>query len=149
MWKNRYTQVLAAVLGTALLSLPAQAAPYSEQTLRLTAQAVASECPEASFGVQIALAAVIFNRMETPGFGDTAAQVIWASDFLTCTATGRITLPAEDAVYEQALAAVRYAAEGMDPTGGAVWYGGGDTGRTSGRVWYGDGGYLFWGEEER
>ncbi|MBQ4605260.1 MAG: cell wall hydrolase [Clostridia bacterium] len=146
MWKNRYKSVLAAVLSAMLLSLPAQASSYSEQTLQLTARAVAAECPDASFGVQIALAAVIFNRMETPGFGDTAAQVIWASDFLTCTATGRIVLPAEEKTFAQALAAVRYAAEGMDPTGGAVWYGGGDTGRTSGSVWYGDGGYLFWGD---
>ena len=146
MWKNRYTAVSAAILAAALCSLPAQASPYSEQTLRLTAQAVAAECPDASFGVQIALAAVIFNRMESPGFGDTVAQVIWSADFLTCTATGRIALPAEETVYAQALAAVRYAAEGMDPTGGALWYGGGDTGRTSGRVWYGDGGYLFWGD---
>ena len=126
MWKNRYKSVLAAVLSAILFSLPAQASPYSEQTLYL--------------------AAVIFNRMETPGFGDTAAQVIWASDFLTCTATGRIALPAEEKTFAQALAAVRYAAEGMDPTGGAVWYGGGNTGRTSGSVWYGDGGYLFWGD---
>ena len=146
MWKNRYKSVLAAVLSAILFSLPAQASPYSEQTLHLTARAVAAECPDASFGVQIALAAVIFNRMETPGFGDTAAQVIWASDFLTCTATGRIALPAEEKTFAQAMAAVRYAAEGMDPTGGAVWYGGGDTGRTSGSVWYGDGGYLFWGD---
>lgn len=146
MWKNRYKSALAAVFSAVLFSLPAQASSYSEQTLYLTAQAVASECPEASFGVQIALAAVIFNRMETPGFGDTAAQVIWASDFLTCTATGRIALPAEEKTFAQAMAAVRYAAEGMDPTGGAVWYGGGDTGRTSGSVWYGDGGYLFWGD---
>ena len=146
MWKNRYKPALAAVLSAVLFSLPAEASPYSEQTLYLTAQAVASECPDASFGVQIALAAVIFNRMETPGFGDTAAQVIWGADFLTCTATGRIALPAEEEVFAQALSAVRYAADGMDPTDGAIWYGGGDTGRTSVRVWYGDGGYLFWGD---
>ncbi len=118
----------------------------SEETIRMVARAVAAECPEASYGVQIALAAVIFNRTEDPRFGSTAAQVIWSDDFLVSVRTGRIALPVDRRVYEQCLAAVRCAAEGMDPTDGAVWYGGGETGRKSSIVWYGDGGYLFWGD---
>lgn len=147
MWKNRYTALLSAALFALSASVPAEAAgreTYSEETLRLTAKAVAAECPDASFGVQIALAAVIFNRMEDPRFGDTAAQVIWGADFLTCTTTGRIALPVGEEDFAKALSAVRYAAGGMDPTDGAVWYAGGDTGRRSSRVCYGDGGYLFY-----
>ncbi len=147
MWKNRYKAFLAAALFALSSPLQANAADrknYSEETLRLTAKAVAAECPDASFGVQIALAAVIFNRMEDPRFGDTAAQVIWGTDFLTCTTTGRIALPVEEEDFAKALSAVRYAAGGMDPTDGAVWYAGGETGRQNSRVCYGDGGYLFY-----
>lgn len=141
MRKIRY-KTLPGLLAAALLSAPVSA--YSEQTLRQTARAVAAECPEASFGVQIALAAVIFNRMEDPRFGGTAAQVIWSDDFLVCTRTGRIAIPPDPAVYDKALAAVSRAAEGMDPTDGALWYGGGQTGRRNAAVRFGDEGYLFW-----
>ncbi|MBQ8641833.1 MAG: cell wall hydrolase [Clostridia bacterium] len=150
-FRNRFpTAVLTAavLLAAHIWAVPLQAVSCSEETIQLTARAVAAECGEASYGVQIALAAVIFNRMEDPRFGSTAAQVIWGADFITCTRTGRIALPPEEAVYEKALSAVRRAAEGMDPTDGAVWYGGGETGRNSAVVWYGDGGYLFWGGEK-
>lgn len=141
MRKNLYKTVLTLLLAGGLSS-PAAAIP--EEAVQLMAKAVAAECPAASYGVQIALAAVIFNRMEDPRFGDTAAQVIWSDDFLTCTRTGRIVLPQDEAVYAKALSAVRRAAEGMDPTDGAIWYGGGETGRTSRTFRYADEGYLFW-----
>ncbi|MBE6614715.1 MAG: hypothetical protein E7631_05340 [Ruminococcaceae bacterium] len=143
MRKPMYKTGLALLLAL-MLSCPAAAHP--PEALALTARAVAAECPDASYAVQIALAAVIFNRLEDPRFGNTAAQVIWAADFLTCTRTGRIALIPDDEVYAKAYAAVCRAAEGMDPTGGAVWYGGGETGRTAGAVWFGDEGYLFWGD---
>ena len=141
MRKKRY-RTMVLLLSAAILSLPAEA--YPEQTIRQAAAAVAAECPEASFGVQIALAAVIFNRMEDPRFGDTAAQVIWSDDFLVCTRTGRIALPPDPDVYGKALDAAYRAAEGMDPTDGALWYGGGETGRSAAAVRFGDEWYLFW-----
>ena len=140
MQKIWYKTVSALVLA-AVLSTPAAA--VSEGTIQLVAAAVAAECPTASYGVQIALAAVIFNRMEDPQFGDTAAQVIWGDDFLTCTRTGRIAAPPDPLVYAQALSAARRAAEGMDPTDGALWYGGGQTGRQLSRFRFADEGYLF------
>ena len=142
MRKNLYKTILTLLL--AWIAAPPAGAAYSPETIRLTARAVAAECPDASYGVQIALAAVIFNRMEDPRFGDTAAQVIWSADFLTCTVTGRIALEPEEAIYDKALSAANRAAEGMDPTGGAVWYGGGETGRQADGIRFGDEGYLFW-----
>ncbi len=127
-------------------TVPSQAHDYADTTISLVTKAVAAECGEAPFGVQIALAAVIFHRMADPRFGDTAAQVLWSADFLSCTVTGRIALPVDAVVTERAHAAVCLAAEGMDPTGGALWYGGGLTGRGYRDVWYEEDGYLFWGE---
>lgn len=143
MGKTMHKTGLALLLSL-VLAYPVPA--HTPETLELAARAVAAECPDASYAVQIALAAVIFNRLEEPRFGNTAAQVIWAADFLTCTRTGRIALTPEDDVYEKAYSAVWRASEGMDPTGGAVWYGGGETGRRAETVWFGDGGYLFWGD---
>lgn len=129
------------VLCTLLCTTPTYATTYSRETTDRIAHAIASECPNASFGVQIALAAVILHRMEV--YGRTAAQVIWSADFLACTDTGRIALEPNAKVLAQARAAVGYAMDGLDPTGGALGYGGGDTGRTLRSVWYADGGYLF------
>ena len=140
--RKKLYKTVTGLLSAALLSAPVSA--YSQQTIHQAARAVAAECPDASFGVQIALAAVIFNRMEDPRFGDTAAQVIWSDDFLVCTRTGRIALDPDPEMYSKALSAVSRAAEGMDPTDGALWYGGGETGRRAPTVRFGDEGYLFW-----
>ncbi len=140
----KWLTVLPALLLAVLLcatSTGAAPALVSETAKEQIAHAVAAECPEASFGVQIALAAVILHRMEQNGL--TAAQVIWSADFLACTDTGRIARPPEEKILAQAKAAVGYAIDGLDPTGGALGYGGGDTGRTLRSVWYADGGYVF------
>lgn len=138
--KKIYVSVLCLFLCIPI-ALPAHATAYSRETTDRIAHAVAAECPDASFGVQIALSAVILHRMER--YGLTAAQVIWSADFLACTDTGRIALPPEEKILAQTRAAVEYAIAGLDPTGGALGYGGGDTGRSLRSVWYADGGYLF------
>lgn len=134
--------LLSLLLATVLLHCPIYAIEpaYTPETIEEIAHAVAAECPHASFGVQIALAAVILHRMDDLHFGNTAAQVIWANDFLTCTRTGRIALPTDETILAQTRAAVRYAIEGMDPTGGALWYG-----KAVKTVWYADDGYVFGG----
>ncbi len=143
--KNSPMKMVAALLLAALLSTPLQATPMlSEASMDLVARAVAAECGDAPYGVQIALAAVVLNRLEDGRFGDTAAAVVWGADFLTCTRTGRIAVPLDAAVYDRAYAAVQCALEGLDPTDGALRYGGGGTGRTCSSVRFGDGGYLFW-----
>ncbi len=136
--------LVTALLLCLCLSTTLSAHSPSDNTVSLLAHAVAAECGDAPFGVQIALASVILNRMEDARFGDTAAQVVWGEDFLTCTSTGRIVLDVEDTVYDRALSAVRCALAGMDPTDGALWYGGGDTGRQHSPIRFGDGGYQFW-----
>lgn len=138
--KKIYLSFLCLLLCTTI-ALPTYATATSPQTVEEIARAIAAECPNASFGVQIALAAVILHRMEV--YGLTAAQVIWSADFLACTDTGRIALPVEEKILAQAKAAVSYAMDGLDPTGGALGYGGGDTGRTLCSVWYADEGYVF------
>lgn len=135
LYKSGCTLLLAAILSAPVSACPADA-------IYLVTKAVAAECPEASYGVQIALAAVIFNRMEDPRFGDTAAQVVWSDGFLNCVRTGRIMIPPDPAVWDQVYSAVTHAAEGMDPTGGAVWYG--STPFRGGVPCYADKGYVFY-----
>lgn len=136
---KKFCLSLLCLLLCTTLALPTYAT--SSHTVEEIAHAIASECPNASFGVQIALAAVILNRMEV--YGLTAAQVIWSADFLACTDTGRIALEPDEKILAQTRAAVGYAIDGLDPTGGALGYGGGDTGRSLRSVWYADGAYVF------
>ena len=135
LYKSGCSFLLAAALCVPVSACPADA-------IYLVTKAVAAECPEASYGGQIALAAVIFNRMEDPRFGDTAAQVVWSDGFLNCVRTGRIMIPLEPAVWDQVYSAVTHAAEGMDPTGGAVWYGSAPF--RGGAPCYADEGYVFY-----
>ncbi len=140
-----FDRLIITVIVFLLVITPVGAAPVlSESSMDLVARAVAAECGDAPYSVQIALAAVVVNRMEDGRFGDTAAAVVWGADFLVCTRTGRIAVPIEPGVYDMAYAAVRCASEGFDPTGGALWYGGGSTGRLCSRVRFGEAGYLFW-----
>jgi len=136
------------ILAVSVLLCSPVSAEYSvpDSGVRLLALAVAAECGDAPFAVQIALAAVMLHRLEDPRFGDTAAQVVYAADFLSCTRTGRISVPPDPAVYDKALSAVQYAIRGMDPTDGAFWFGGGSTGRTApaGRFRFLCDSYLFW-----
>ncbi len=143
--KNSLMKMAVSLLLAALISIPLQAAPVlSESSMDLVARAVAAECGDAPYSVQIALSAVVLNRLEDGRFGDTAAAVVWGADFLVCTRTGRIAVPIESEAYDMAWAAVQCAADGFDPTDGALWYGGGSTGRTYNPVRFGEAGYRFW-----
>ena len=84
--------------------------------------------------------------METVGFPDTAAGVIYSDAFLACTRTGRIALPMTKEKWQLASYAVRCACAGMDPTEGALYFSSEETGAlvTDRQLRYGDEGYLFY-----
>ncbi|MGD6815732.1 spore cortex-lytic enzyme [Metabacillus sp. 84] len=105
-------------------------AGYSQNDLQLMANAVYGEARGESYVGQVAVAAVILNRIESPTFPDTAAGVIFEPGAFTAVADGQIWLEPN----EQAKKAVLDAINGWDPTESAMYYFNPDT-ATSGWIW--------------
>ncbi|PTX53658.1 N-acetylmuramoyl-L-alanine amidase [Melghirimyces profundicolus] len=82
------------------------------------ARAVHGEARGEPYKGQVAVAAVILNRMESDNFPDTAKGVILESGAFTAVSDGQIWLQPD----EQAHKAVQDAIKGWDPSGGALYY---------------------------
>jgi N-acetylmuramoyl-L-alanine amidase len=103
---------------------------YSENDIRLMSNAVYGEARGEPYIGQVAVAAVIINRVENPSFPNTVAGVIFEPRAFTAVADGQIYLTPN----KQARKAVMDALNGWDPTGEAIYYFNPDT-ATSGWIW--------------
>lgn len=90
----------------------------SAEEITLLAKAVYGEARGEEPIGQIAIAAVILNRVESNEFPDTIYEVIFEPWAFTCVADGQFELTPNAMAYE----AVRDALEGIDPTYGALYY---------------------------
>lgn len=86
--------------------------------LHLLAKAVYSEARGEPFEGQVAVAAVILNRVRSPIFPNTVAGVIFEPLAFTAVADGQFYLAPNDDAYR----AAQLALDGWDPTGGAIYY---------------------------
>lgn len=103
---------------------------YSQNDIQLMANAVYGESRGEPYIGQVAVAAVILNRVESPSFPNTISGVIFEPLAFTAVADGQIWLTPN----EQAKNAVIDAMNGMDPTGQAEYYFNPDT-ATSKWIW--------------
>lgn len=96
------------------------ASSSSTADIQLMARAINGEARGEPYEGQVAVGAVILNRVKDSRFPNTIAGVIYESGAFTAVADGQINVPIkEDAtVYK----AARDAMNGWDPTGGAVYY---------------------------
>lgn len=90
----------------------------SENDLKLMANAVYGEARGEPFEGQVAIAAVILNRVKSPSFPDTPSAVIFEPRAFTAVADGQIWLTPN----ESARKAVKNALNGWDPSGGCTYY---------------------------
>ncbi|NOU93367.1 spore cortex-lytic enzyme [Paenibacillus sp. LMG 31456] len=90
----------------------------SEQDLKLMANAVYGESRGEPYIGQVAVAAVILNRVKSPSFPNTVSGVIFQPGAFTAVADGQIWLTPN----ENAKKAVQEALNGMDPSGGCIYY---------------------------
>lgn len=90
----------------------------SKNEVYLVARAVYGEARGESYEGQVAVAAVILNRMESPKFPDTARGVIFQNGAFTAVNDGQIWYTPN----EQAVKAVIDALHGWDPSRGALYY---------------------------
>jgi N-acetylmuramoyl-L-alanine amidase len=103
---------------------------YSQNDIQLMANAVYGESRGEPYIGQVAVAAVILNRIQSASFPDTISGVIFEPRAFTAVADGQIWLTPN----ETARKAVLDAINGWDPTGNALYYFNPDT-ATSGWIW--------------
>lgn len=89
--------------------------PLNDANCRLLAELITAEAADLSYLTQVAVGAVALNRMEHPSFPDTLTGV--AYQFGAFAAFG-----ADTAIAESAFRAAKEALNGVDPTGGALYY---------------------------
>lgn len=91
---------------------------YSERDLQLMANAVYGEARGEPYEGQVAVAAVILNRLESPDFPNSISEIIFQPRAFTAVADGQIWLTPN----ERAKQAVLDAMNGWDPSENALYY---------------------------
>lgn len=88
--------------------------------LQLLARAINGEARGESYEGQVAVGAVILNRVKHPSFPNTIAGVIYQSGAFTAVSDGQINVPIDEksTVYK----AAQDALNGWDPTNGCIYY---------------------------
>lgn len=94
------------------------ASQVSANDIKLMANAVYGEARGEPYEGQVAVAAVILNRVKSSSFPDTPSAVIFEPRAFTAVADGQIWLEPN----ENAKKAVKNALSGWDPTGGCTYY---------------------------
>lgn len=97
---------------------PSNGMGLSENDLKIMANAVYGESRGEPFEGQVAVAAVILNRVKSPSFPNTTSGVIFQPGAFTAVADGQIWLEPN----ENARKAVQQALNGWDPSGGCLYY---------------------------
>ena len=82
------------------------------------AKAIYAEGRGESYTGQVAIGAVIMNRLRSPSFPNTISGVIYQKGAFTAVADGQINLEPNQTAYN----AARDAMNGWDPTYGALYY---------------------------
>ena len=91
---------------------------YSESDRNLLARVINGEARGEPFTGQVAVGAVVLNRVEHPSFPNTIAGVVYQPLAFTAVADGQINAE----MYESCYRAADMALSGVDPTGGAIYY---------------------------
>lgn len=90
----------------------------TENNVYLLARIISAEARGEPYSGQVAVGAVILNRIEHPSFPDTLSGVIYQNGAFTAIVDGQFNQPIADSAYR----AARDALNGQDPSGGAIYY---------------------------
>lgn len=108
----------AAAMGISLSSSGTTTSGQSSSDLNLLAKCVHAEARGESYVGQVAVAAVILNRVKSKNFPNSIAGVIYQPWAFTCVNDGQINLAANQSAFK----AAQDALNGWDPTYGALYY---------------------------
>lgn len=93
-------------------------ASADRNTRALLARLISAEARGEPYVGQVAVGAVVLNRVKHPAFPNTIPGVIYQSGAFSCIADGQFDQPVADSAYRAADDALN----GWDPTGGAIYY---------------------------
>ena len=101
-------------------SVPSQSGAngFSESDVYLLARTIYAEGRGEPYVGQVAIGAVVMNRIRSAQFPNTVAGVVYQKHAFTAVSDGQINLTPNDT----ALKAARDAMNGWDPSGGALYY---------------------------
>ena len=114
----------AAAMGVTLSGSSSAAATASSSSSyvssdhRLLAKLVYAEARGESYKGQVAVAAVVLNRVASSSFPNTVSGVIYQSGAFSCVSNGSINNTPDSSCIRAALDALN----GWDPTGGCLYY---------------------------
>lgn len=91
---------------------------YNSSDYELLARIISAEARGETYLGQVAVGAVILNRVEHPSFPDTVSGVVYQNGAFSCLYDGQFYEPVADSAY----LAARDALNGLDPSGGAIYY---------------------------
>lgn len=113
---GRVGKETAAALGVTLTSSTSTTIVSADQ--KLLAKLVYAEARGESYKGQVAVAAVVLNRVSSSSFPNTISGVIYQSGAFSCVSNGSINNTPNDSAIRAALDAMN----GWDPTNGCLYY---------------------------
>lgn len=108
----------AAALGITLTSSSSSNSSYSSQDVYLLAKCIHAEARGEPYVGQVAVGAVVLNRVRSSRFPNTIAGVIYQPYAFTAVIDGQMNLEPNETAYN----AARDAMNGWDPTNGCIYY---------------------------
>ena len=84
----------------------------------LLARIISAEARGEPYMGQVAVGAVVLNRVEHPSFADTLSGVVYQQGAFSCLYDGQFNEPISESAYKAATDAIN----GLDPSGGAIYY---------------------------
>lgn len=97
---------------------PASAGSAASGNVYLLARLISAEARGEPYIGQVAVGAVVLNRIDHPSFPNSLSGVIYQRGAFSCLDDGQFDQPIADSAYR----AAREAIAGSDPTGGAIYY---------------------------
>lgn len=84
----------------------------------LLARIISAEARGEPYSGQVAVGAVIMNRVKHPSFPDTISSVVYQKGAFDCLSNGQADQPTAESAYR----AAQEVLSGSDPSGGAIYY---------------------------
>lgn len=108
----------AQALGISLSGTTSSSSSASSTDLNLLARVVYGEARGEPYTGQVAVAAVVLNRVRSSSFPNSVAGVVYQSGAFDCVSDGQINLTPNQSAYN----AAKDALNGWDPTYGCLFY---------------------------